>query len=192
MPKCLHVLFMNLFMSLFMYLLLIKLTPKGVVSSLLFSSLPFPSLPFPSLPFSSLPFPSLPFIYLVVCWFVKGAEEGSEVHGAGCQRICLCSRGGHRQGAHTCHTAAQGALPVSVGNVQGPFRGMPFALHLSMAHAQALPGVSLAYTVCVVLFVMYPQLVCQSAVVRQHTPKHCVESGWQTLYQSLHLSYTST
>jgi len=163
MPKCLHVLFMNLFMSLFMYLLLIKLTPKGVVSSLLFSSLPFPSLPFPSLPFSSLPFPSLPFIYLVVCWFVKGAEEGSEVHGAGCQRICLCSRGGHRQGAHACHTAAQGALPVSVGNVQGPFRGMPFALHLSMAHAQALPGVSLAYTVCAVLFVMYPQLVCQSA-----------------------------
>ncbi len=133
------------------------------------------------------------FAYLNVLWCVAGTEERFEVHGAGCQRICSCSGGGLRQGTHPRHPAAEGAFPLPVGNVQGPFRGTflmgitsfekcnqafdltkkhkklifvggtPFALQLLRAHSQMLCGVSLANTAKVVLFVMYHQLICQSA-----------------------------
>ena len=76
------------------------------------------------------------FAYLVVLWCVAGAEEGSEVHGAGCQRICSCSGGGHRQGTHPGHPAAEGALPLPVGNVQGSFRGTPLTLQPLRAYTQ--------------------------------------------------------
>jgi len=84
--------------------------------------------------------------FFIVRCLVAGAEEGSEVHGAGCQRVCSCSGRDHRQGAHPCHPTAQGALPLPVGNVQGPFRGMPFPLHPLRACSQVLCEVSWACT----------------------------------------------
>ena len=84
-----------------------------------------------------------------------GSEEGPEVHGAGRQCLCSSSGGGHRQAAHPCHTAAEGPLPLPVGNVQGPLRGKPLRLLLAdvllgmyKAHSEVCSCASCLLTCC--------------------------------------------
>ena len=102
------------------------------------------------------------FLHLTVCWSVEGAEEGFEVHGAGCQRICSCSGRDHRQSPHPRHPAAQRALPLPVGNVQGPFRGMPFPVQPLKACSQTLCGVDMVNMSSVPPFVIHQRLICHS------------------------------
>ena len=97
-----------------------------------------------------------------------GTPAGSSVHGARCKCICCSNGRGLRHAANTGHSAAQGTLYLSVGNVQSSLRGAPLleqaeTLSLrSCAHVSVYCEYCNLFQVPLLLYLESDSLTCNS------------------------------